>query len=413
MRRFPIAATMRVLRLPNRRPITLIFLTLFLDLLGVGILIPITPYLVRQYRSDALTIGLLVLVFSAAQFIMTPVLGALSDRYGRRPVLLVSLFGTAIGHFMFGLAPNLAVMFAARILDGVTGGNISAAQAYMADITPPEDRAKSFGLIGAAFGLGFMMGPAIGGLLSTISLQAPAFAAGTLALLTTVLSYFFLPESLPPERRSTAPLQWSLLNPFRAIGGALARANMRLPLLAGFALNFAYSGLQSHFAIYTITRFGLNERENSWLLTYLGVMITIIQGGLIRRLMPLFGETKLVHGGLILGALGFLALIFSPSSGYVYGALTLLSMGSGLAAPALQSLVSQRASGSEQGVVMGVTQSLGSLSRILGPLAAGLTFDAFAPSAPYWTGCFMMIVALSLILAVPKPAATPQSPSAA
>lgn len=393
----------------NRRPLTLIFLTLFLDLLGVGILIPITPYLVRHFRSDALTIGLLVLVFSAAQFIMTPVLGALSDRYGRRPILLISLFGTAIGHFMFGLAPSLGFMFAARILDGITGGNISAAQAYIADITPPEDRAKSFGLIGAAFGLGFMMGPAIGGLLSTISLQAPAFAAGTLALVTTVLSYFFLPESLPPERRTRTPLTWSVLNPFRAIGSALARANMRLPLLAGFALNFAYSGLQSHFAIYTLTRFGLNERENSWLLTYLGVMITIIQGGLIRRLMPIFGESKLVRGGLVLGTLGFLALIFAPTSGYVYGALTLLSMGSGLAAPALQGLVSQRASGSEQGVVMGVTQSLGSLSRILGPLAAGLTFDAFAPTAPYWTGAFMMIIALSLVLSFPKQPAGPSS----
>ena len=388
---------MRIYILSNRRPLTLIFLTLFLDLLGVGILIPITPYLVRQYRSDALTIGLLVLVFSAAQFLMTPVLGALSDRYGRRPVLLVSLFGTAIGHFMFGLAPNLGIMFAARILDGITGGNISAAQAYIADITPPEDRAKSFGLIGAAFGLGFMMGPAIGGLLSTISLQAPAFAAGSLALVTTALSYFFLPESLPPERRTVTPMQWSMLNPFRALGAALGRVNLRFTLLASFALNFAYSGLQSHFALYTLTRFHANERQNAWLLTYLGVMITIIQGGLIRRLMPVLGESKVIRIGLVLGGLGFLALIFSPGVGYVYGALTLLSMGSGLAAPALQSLVSQRAGASEQGVVMGVTQSLGSLSRILGPLWAGLTFDAFAPSAPYWTGCVMMAVSLLMI----------------
>jgi len=389
---------MKDLLLSNRRPLTLIFLTLFLDLLGVGILIPIIPYLVRNFRSDALTIGLLVLVFSLAQFIMTPVLGALSDRYGRRPILLMSLFGTAVGHFMFGLAPTLGFMFAARILDGITGGNISAAQAYIADITPPEDRAKSFGLIGAAFGLGFMMGPAIGGMLSTISLQAPAFAAGGLALVTTILSYFFLPESLPPERRTRNPMSWAVLNPFRAIGSALSRANMRLILLAGFALNFAYSGLQSHFAIYTLTRFGLNERENSWLLTYLGVMVTIIQGGLIRRLIPLIGESRLVRGGLVLGALGFLALIYAPSPGYIYGALTLLSMGSGLAAPALQSWVSQRATGSEQGVIMGVTQSLGSLSRILGPLWAGFTFDAFAPSAPYWTGGAMMLVALTLVL---------------
>ena len=395
----------------NIRPLTLIFLTLFLDLLGVGILIPITPYLVRHFRSDALTIGLLVLVFSAAQFLMTPVLGALSDRYGRRPILLASLFGTAIGHFMFGLAPTLGFMFAARILDGITGGNISTAQAYIADITPPQDRAKSFGLIGAAFGLGFMMGPAIGGLLSTISLQAPAFAAGTLALVTTALSYFFLPESLPPERRTTAPLTWHMLNPFNAIAGAFQRANLRLILLSSFTLNFAYSALQSHFAIYTLTRFAANEKQNAMLLTYLGVMITIIQGGLIRRLMPVLGEKRLIHTGLVLGAVGFLALILAPTLGYVYGALTLLSMGSGLAAPAIQSLVSRRAGSSEQGVIMGVTQSLGSLARILGPLWAGLTFDAFSPSAPYWTGIVMMIV--SLLLAVTYTARQPLAAEAA
>lgn len=386
--------------LSNRRPLALIFLTLFLDLLGVGILIPITPYLVRHFRSDALTVGLLVLVFSAAQFLMTPVLGALSDRYGRRPVLLVSLFGTAIGHFLFGLAPNLAVMFAARILDGITGGNISAAQAYIADVTPPEDRAKSFGLIGAAFGLGFMMGPAIGGLLANISLQAPAFAAGGLALVTTVLSYFFLPESLPPERRTRTPLQWSHLNPFKAIGAALGRPRFSRLLWAGFALSFAYSGLQSHFAVYTLAKFSLNERQNGLLLSYLGVMVTIIQGGLIRRLMPMFGERKLIHGALVLGALGFLALIFAPAPSYLYGALTLLSLGSGVAVPALQGLLSQQAAETEQGAVMGVNQSLASLSRVVGPLWAGLTFDALAPSAPYWTGFAVTLLTLAMVFSM-------------
>ena len=380
-----------------RGPILLIFLTIFLDLLGVGILLPVLPYVVRVYRTDALTVGLVTLSFSAAQFFMTPVLGALSDRYGRRPVLLISLFGTAVGYFLFGIADSLWLIFFSRILDGITGGNISTAQAYLADITPPKDRAKSFGLIGAAFGLGFLMGPAIGGMLSTYGLRVPAYAAGGLALLTMSLAFFYLPESLPVGQRRTGPVSSSDLNPLRQIWLALQRPAIRVVMIATFLFTLAYSQLQSHFAVYSLVRWGLTERQNAVYLTYLGLMSVIMQGFLIRRLMPVAGEKRLSLIGMGLGIGGFFATALAPEPWFLYVALTFLSAGSGLAMPSLSALVSQRSSPEEQGWVMGVSQSLASLARVIGPLMAGLLFDWLTPAAPYWAAAGVVAVALVLL----------------
>ena len=207
----------------QRRTLTFVFLTVFLDLLGAGILIPIMPYLVRQFRSDAFTVGMLAVSFSLAQFVAAPVLGALSDRVGRRPVLLFSIVGSAFGYFLFGWAGSLWVMFLARIVDGATGGNISTAMAAIADTSKPEDRAKNFGLIGMAFGLGFIIGPALGGLLSKISIQAPAYGAGVIGLVTATFGYFMFPETLPVERRKTGLISAAEANPLRSVAGALGR----------------------------------------------------------------------------------------------------------------------------------------------------------------------------------------------
>ena len=389
-----------------RGPLLLIFLTIFLDLLGVGILLPVLPYIVRTYRVDALTIGLVTLSFSAAQFFMTPVLGALSDRYGRRPVLLISLFGTAVGYFLFGIADSLWMIYFSRILDGVTGGNISTAQAYLADITPPQDRAKSFGLIGAAFGLGFLMGPAIGGLLATYGLRAPAYAAAVLSLATMALAFFFLPESLPPEKRRSGPMSSADLNPLRQIWIALERPALRGVMIVTFLFTLAYSQLQSHFAVYSLVRWGLNERQNAVYLTYLGFMAVFMQGFLIRRLMPIAGEKRLSLIGLGLGVGGFIATSLAPEPWFLFVALTFLAGGSGLAMPSLNALVSQRASPEEQGWVMGVAQSLSSLSRVAGPLLAGVLFDWLTPAAPYWAGAAIVATALLLLRwnIAPRPA---------
>ena len=253
------------------RPLTFIFLTVFLDLLGVGILVPVLPYIVAEFRTDALTVGLLSLAFAAAQFLASPVLGAWSDRIGRRRVLLLSVLGTGIGYFIFGAAQTLWLLFLARLIDGFTGGNISTAQAYIADVSPPEDRAKNFGLIGAAFGLGFIIGPALGGILSHWSLRAPAYAAGVLSLLTVTLGYFVLPESLPPERRTRTPFRLRDLHPLNHLGEAVRRPGVARIFAAFFAMNFAMAALQSNFAVFTHARFGLGPKGNALLFTLVGL----------------------------------------------------------------------------------------------------------------------------------------------
>ena len=238
-------------RRAGARPLTFIFLTVFLDLLGVGILVPVLPFIVAEFRTDALTVGLLSLTFAAAQFLASPVLGAWSDRVGRRTVLLLSVLGTGVGYFIFGAAHTLWLLFLARLIDGFTGGNVSTAQAYIADVSAPADRAKNFGLIGAAFGLGFIIGPALGGILSHWSLRAPAYAAGILSLITVTIGYLVLPESLPPERRTRTPFRLGDLHPLGHLGEAIRRPGVARIFLAFFAMNFAMAGLQSNFAVFT------------------------------------------------------------------------------------------------------------------------------------------------------------------
>jgi DHA1 family tetracycline resistance protein-like MFS transporter len=365
----------------------------FLDLLGAGILLPIIPYLVRQFRSDATTVGLLSLSFSAAQFVAAPVLGVLSDRYGRRPVLLISIFGGAIGYFLFGLANSLAVMFIARILPGFTGGNISTAQAFIADVSSPQDRAKNFGLIGAAFGLGFIFGPAIGGLLSHISLSAPAYGAGVLSLATCLLGYFVLPESLPKEHRTAGAFALADLSPVKPLREIWQREELHVLLAAAFVLNFAFSAMQSNFSLFTLVRFSFTADQNAYVFTYIGVISAIAQGYLVRRLNPVLGERHMATLGLTLLILGFFGTAFSQTTTHLLIALVGVC-GVGFATTAHTAMLSHRVSAREQGWLLGSLQSV--LARVVGPLYAGAVFDALGPGAPYWSGGVMLIVALLL-----------------
>lgn len=391
----------------NRKALAFIFATVFLDLLGAGILLPVIPYLVKPYRGDGTTVGLLSLAFSAAQFVASPILGAMSDRFGRRPVLLGSIFGSAMGYFMFGIGGSLAILYFSRLLDGFTGGNISTAQAYIADVTPPEDRAKNFGLIGAAFGLGFIVGPAAGGFLSHISLQAPAYAAGLLALATTVFGYFALPESLAVERRTRKALAIADLNPFRALWNNFGRPALRPLLLSAFAFNFANSGFQSNFAVFTFGKFGLGPDQNGLILAWVGIMASITQGGLVRRLAPMFGEKRLAVAGYLVASAALAWTAFIGSAWLLYPAMTLLAFGVSLTAPSLTGLVSQTASVNEQGNVLGTLTSVASLARVGGPVWAGLTFDNVGYGAPYWTGALWMLLGLAMVARV-----APSVPSA-
>lgn len=387
----------------NKKALSLIFVIVVLDLMGAGILIPVIPYIVREYRTDAATVGWLSTSFSIAQFLASPVLGVLSDRYGRRPVLLLSILGTAFGYFLFGLGGSLTVLFIARIIDGATGGNISTAQSYIADITPPEDRAKSFGLIGAAFGLGFIAGPALGGLLSHISLQAPAYAAGVLALATCIAGYFVLPESLPTDQRRVHPFTAADINPFELVVTGLRRHGLRALMAAIFFINLAFSGLQSNFAVFTMVRFHLGPSDNAILFAFLGVLAAFFQGYLIRRMIPRFGENRLATWGLAISSLGFFLVSGSTLVWMLYAAIAVIALGNSFAVPSLTGLVSKQVSAREQGFFLGVTQSVAAFTRVIGPLWAGFSFDWWGPPSPYWTGAlFILAGVVAVILARPR-----------
>ena len=378
----------------SRRPLAFIFLTVFLDLLGVGILVPVLPFIVAEFRSDALTVGLLSLTFAAAQFLASPVLGAWSDRVGRRPVLLLSVLGTGLGYFLFGAAHTLWLLFLARLIDGFTGGNVSTAQAYIADVSPIEDRAKNFGLIGAAFGLGFIIGPALGGILSHWSLRAPAFAAGGLSLVTVTLGYLVLPESLPATRRTTTPFRLRDLHPFGHLGEAIRRPGVARIFVAFFAMNFAMAELQSNFAVFTHARFDLGPAGTAPLFTLVGLVGILVQGVLLRRIATTDRERTIAMGGLVLMGTGFAAIAFVPAALWLYPAVAVLAFGSSSAGPMLTSEVSHSVSAAEQGWVLGSMQSVASLTRIAGPVWAGLAFDYLGPGAPYWTGALWVVAGL-------------------
>jgi DHA1 family tetracycline resistance protein-like MFS transporter len=405
--------------LKQRSSLLFIFLTVFLDLLSVGIILPLLPYYVKIIEESgapqlmpyiALIVGALGASFSLFQFLFAPILGALSDRFGRRPVLLISLFGTGVSYVLFGLTDQLiglgagiflAGLFFARILDGITGGNISTAQAYIADVTPPEERARGLGMIGAAFGLGFMLGPAFGGLLSTISLSTPAYVAAGLTFANVVFGYFKLPESLPVERRST--IGWRDMNPFTRLRGLGSRLDIRPLLLGILLLNFAFAGLQNNFAVYTDVRYGLGPAENAFLFAFIGLVAVVMQGFLIRKLVPRFGEARLAITGMGLMTIGYALIAFVPTAWMLYPALGILASGSGMATPSLTSLISRRVSAEEQGSVLGGVQSLNSLMMVVGPLFAGWAFDTIAPTAPYLSGVLLIAGAAAVITAFLRP----------
>ncbi len=397
----------------SRSPMLFIFLTVLIDLLGVGILLPLLPYYVKIVEQSsipwladnrAIVVGALTASFALMQFLFAPVFGALSDRYGRRPVLLISLLGTGIAYILFGLAEYLsflgvetvlAVLFLARILSGIAGATIPTAQAYIADVTTPENRAKGLGMIGAAFGLGFMLGPALGGFLSTISLETPAFVAAGLALANVLFGYFNLPESLPPERRVTTPVR--AINPFSRVSALLQRPSIQ-PLLIGiFLLNLAFAGLQSNFAVFSDVRFGFGPLDNALIFTLVGFLAVLMQGILIRRLVLAFGEARLAVTGMILMSVGFVAIAFVPVAWMLFPVIGVVAIGSGMATPSLTSLISRRVAAHEQGSTLGGTQALTSLTMIAGPMFAGFTFDNIDTGAPYYLGGMLIMLAAAVI----------------
>ncbi|MBI5303691.1 MAG: MFS transporter [Chloroflexi bacterium] len=377
----------------QRSPLAFIFVTVFVDLLGYGIMIPLLPYFVQEQHAGAFFAGALGSVYALMQLVSGPILGELSDRHGRRPVLLVCLLGTATAFLLLGLANSLALIFLAVALDGITGGNLTTAYAYIADITTPENRARGMGLVGAAFGLGLMLGPALGGLLSAFGLSVPAFVACAIALANVIFGWRVLPESLLPEKRKTTS-EHRALNWVAQLRGVIALPTLRALLLAMFLLNLAFAGLQTNFPLFSQARFGWDSTRNGFFFAFVGVCAVLIQGVLFGKIQPVFGEKRRVIGGLGLMMASLAAIAVAPQDWMVYPIVALGALGSGTSIPSLTSLVSQRVDAREQGRLMGGTQAILSLAMIVGPTIAGASFDAIAITAPYWLGSVFAASAL-------------------
>lgn len=386
-------------------PLIIIFVTIFIDLVGFGIVIPILPFYAQTepFGASPFVIGLLVSIYSWMQVFFTPVLGQLSDRYGRRPVLLVSLIGGAIGYFIVGLAGTLFWVFVGRIISGITGGNISAAQAYVADVTSRENRAKGMGLFGAAFGLGFILGPALAGILSQYGIGVPFYFAGVLSLANAVALYFVLPESLSEEARRINQ-EKERRGRLADVLDALAEPTFRRIAAIYFLLITAFSIMTYSFVLFSDFTFGYGPVENGYLFAYVGLIAIIMQGAVFGVAAKKFGEARLAaFGCLILTAALFAIPFSSPAFGGLAGLLAVsafLSFGNAFATPALASLASKNAADHEQGRVLGVMGSGASLARAIGPTIGGVLLnnslnkvDRFTIFRTYWAASAIMLVA--------------------
>jgi len=384
----------------GRGALGFIFSVVLLDVIGLAILMPIQAYIVRQYSEEAIMVAMIPVLYAGAQFFAAPLLGKLSDRYGRRPILLISIFGSALGYFLFGIGGALWVLFLSRLIDGFTAGNASTASAYIADVMPPQDRAKNFGFIGMAWGMGFILGPTLGGLLSEISLNAPAYAAGILSLLSAVVGYFILPESLPAERREKKPLRLSDLNPFASVFEMLRRPTVSGLLIVQCLFFFVFNGNNSMLSVFMIEKFAVQPWQIAVLFAVGGITMAIMQGGLVGPLVKRFGEKPLAINSLLFQAVAAVSMVSVPALWMLYPIGVINSLGTGLIWPTLGALLANSVSYDEQGKVNGVGTALGSLTSVIGPLWAGVAYDRIAPVAPFWIGAIILLFGCLLLTRV-------------
>ena len=395
----------------TKRALGLIFFIMLMDIVGLSILAPVAPYIVREFSGDALMVTMLSVIYAGAQFIAAPILGKISDRVGRRPVLLVSVFGSAIGYFIFGIGGALWVLFLSRLIDGITGGNLSTAAAYIADVSKPEERAKNFTLIGMAYGLGFIIGPAVGGVLGQISLNAPLFAAGVISLISVALIYFILPESLPKERRETKPLRLNDLNPFTSIGYMLFKPGLGVLLLVYMLFNFAFDGSNSTIGVFVVQKFAAQPWAIGVLFVTVGIATAVVQAALVGRLVPRYGEKRMAMVSLIGQAVGGLLILIAPAFWMLYPIGFLSSGITGFIWSTLGTLTANRVAEHEQGQLAGVNAALAGLMSALGPLWAGVVYDNVMPGAPFWMGAIILGFACIVLAGIRVPRRSSRSVS--
>lgn len=383
-----------------------IFITMLIDIIGWGIIIPVIPSLIKELINGDISEaskygGWLTFAYAITQFIFAPIIGNLSDKYGRRPILLMSLFGFSLDYLLLAFAPTIAWLFVGRILAGITGASITTASAYIADVSTSENRAKNFGMIGAAFGLGFIIGPVIGGLLGQYGARVPFYAAAILCMLNFLYGYFILPESLDKENRRN--FEWKRANPIGAFLHLKKYPNLIGLIIAIFILYVGSHAVQSNWSFYTMYRFNWDERMVGISLGIIGLLVGIVQGGLIRWINPKIGNVKSIYIGLLLYTIGMFLFAFATESWMMFLFLIPYCLG-GIAGPALQAVVSENVNPSEQGEIQGTLTSLMSASSIIGPPMMASVFYFFThdeapfkfPGAPFVLGGVLMLVSTIL-----------------
>lgn len=387
-------------------PLGIVFVTVVVDLIGFGTVLPLLPLWADTFGASAVTIGLLTATYSLAQFVFAPILGRLSDRVGRRPVILTALAGSAVASLTIGLAGTLWVLFLARALDGTSGASYVVAQAYVADMTTGEERARGMGMIGAAFGIGLVLGPAIGAASALASPRLPFFVASAMAATNLAVAYRRLPESRRPGQAPSVSVER-----FSLLRRALASANLAPLVWVSFVGTFAFVGMESTFALFGARRLAFGLVETGLMFAYVGILSATVQGVLVRRLVPRFGELRLMRAGLLTTALALALLGLSREVWEVLLAGVPLALGSGLVFPTLTSLVSRRSGAHEQGGVLGVLASTGGLARVTGPIVATVLFQQVGIPAPYLVGAALFLGCLALVTRrIDLPLAAPSGP---
>jgi DHA1 family tetracycline resistance protein-like MFS transporter len=378
----------------------ILFLIVVIDLIGFGIIIPLLPFYAEFFQATPETVGLIMATYSFTQFLAAPIWGQLSDRIGRRPVLIISMAGAVGSYIWLGFSESLWMLFAARAVGGAMAGNISAAFAYVADITTQENRAKGMGLIGAAFGVGFISGPAIGGILAgsdpiNADFQSPAFAAAALSAIALILAFLLLKESLSLEIRQRQALKANQ-NPLTMIQRALKIPNLGLLLVLTFLSTLVFAGLEATFAMWSRRQFGWGPEQNGYLFAFVGLLSALIQGGLIGRLTQKFGENGLIIQGALALSLGIAMIPFSSNIIILIIAMSIAGYGFSIISPALNSLISLQTSSEKMGEIMGVTRSASTMARFIGPAWAGFLFGTLGSDWPYFAGALIMLIVLIL-----------------
>ncbi len=378
----------------NKRSLITIFLVVFIDLLGFGLILPLLPYIAERFEASPLQIGLLTAVYSFFQLVASPILGRLSDRYGRKKLLIISQLGSAFGYLLLGLAGNLPLLFLSRIIDGITGGNISIAQAYIADVTTKKNRAQGMGLMGAAFGLGFIFGPAIGGALSKISYSTPAYFATAVSLLTVLTTIFFLKETVNTKAAIKSPRTKFSLDEFKRV---LSLYPIGLLIVVFFLTNASFSTMQGTFALWTQETFNFAPVNNGWLFTYIGVLAVLFQLRLLPFVTKKFHEKTILLWSLVFMAIGMFLIPLSFSPDFLYVALFFMPLGQALAMPTVQAMATENVPPEEYGETLGVMQAAGSFGRIVGPIIGGEMFQVMGKdSAFYFAGAILIFTLVYL-----------------